>query len=138
MLPESDAPFVEDEAAWPESEDWFAEAEAAGWLAELELEAGWFVPMLEADCDCCDWADCDVYGWALLSAANAGKVAATAAARASFLKSMVVFLSSYTERKDTVNDRAVHFGTFEARKFPCTAAPRDARSWRRFHGGTAT
>ena len=138
---------IEDEA------DWFADAEAAGWFAEADCEVeaeaeGWFAEA-EVEADAAGWfAEAVAAGWFAEDAdwladdlslfAMTGSAAITAAARASFLKSMVVFLSSYTKREDTVNCRAVPFGACNVRKFPRRSAPSDARCLRAVNRGSAT
>ena len=122
-------------------EGWFAEAEADGWFAEAEVD-GWFAEAAGwlAEADTAGWlAEADVcLSAGLLSPAKAVPAAINAAARASFLNSMVIFLSSYTERKYTGNRRAVPFGSSCARKFPGARGPSDARCLPAIPRGRAT
>jgi hypothetical protein len=143
LLSEAEAPLVELAEGWlveaeAEAAGWFveAEAEAAGWFVEAEADAaGWFV---EAEVVAAGWlADAEVAA-GLFSPAIAEPAAISAATRASFLNSMVVFLSSYTERKTRANRRAVHFGAWAARKLQAPAAPSDARHLGARYRGIAT
>jgi hypothetical protein len=132
LLSEAEAPLVELAEGWLVE----AEADAAGWFVEAEAEAaGWFV---EAEVVAAGWlADAEVVA-GLFSPAIAEPAAISAATRASFLNSMVVFLSSYTERKTRANRRAVHFGALMTRKLQAPAAPSDARHLGARYRGIAT
>jgi hypothetical protein len=131
LLSEAEALLVEAEAL-----GWFDEAEAAGWLVDEDdmLEDGW---LAEAEEVAAGWlVEAEVAG--LLSAAIAEPAAISAATRASFLNSMVVILSSYTERKTRSNRRAVHFGANPGRKLQHRSAPSDARHMRSGYRGKST
>jgi hypothetical protein len=106
--------------------DWLVEADAEGWFAEA-VAAGWFI-------DAAGWlADADLSVFAMTEPA-----VIRAATRASFLNCMVVILSSYTKREDTVFCRAVPFGHREPHKLQRGTAPSDASALSAGNQGRAT